>query len=205
MNKKQPPVHLALLRSAAWVLAGVAVAACAPMPPGADPAAKARPCKLSGNAVQPLQLKYANNTNTTIVFADKKLCPSNPPNQRPNPPNANGNVCTERNKKPNLSFVLTGQLKDDYEFVDVPLGGASRTGGDLPPGVFYDFDFASLSDFEDGKPQVTFPSQNKHTMRLENNNCFAFEIHYWVTLKHKQTGDEIDVHPIIVNRGSDPY
>lgn len=131
-------------------------------------------------------------------FEDEAVCAVDPLPGSPSP----GRVCVDINKRPDLRFVLNGPDATKWKFRGIQLSADGVSwGGALPLGAYSDFDFASDAALLAGTPHATITG---NTMHVKNNNCHEFTVHYRVILENDK-GEVIRLHPIIVNRGTEPH
>lgn len=115
-----------------------------------------------------------------------------------------GAVCNDINQaKPNMRFKLDDKSVDGWEFVRVELSGDGTTWpGTLPLGVYSDFTFDSDEGLYSGQPAVEFIGMGKDDIRVDNNNCHNFTVHYRLVLKNSD-GNFYRLHPVIENGGTE--
>ncbi len=151
----------------------------------------ANDCLSSGRASKPVHIRI--DANAKPFFHDH-ACKSKPNSRK-------GDICSTKREKPVLKFMLEGQRARDWELVRLELGqNDSSWPGNLPAGAFSDFEFDTDAGLKAGHPYVVL-NPKKNEMKVKNNNCHAFEVHYRVVLKDP-AGNEQTLHPIIDNKGT---
>lgn len=148
-------------------------------------------CLTPGNAAKHIDIVI--EADSEPKFAGGNACPGKADAKA-------GDICMSINEKPDIKFTKTGDDKDKWEFVDFQLSGNGEDWpGDLPIGVYSDFEFGSDVALQTGRPHKNV---NGYFMHVQNNNCHEFTVHYRVTLQNSATGEVVRLHPIMDNTGT---
>jgi hypothetical protein len=148
-------------------------------------------CLMPGSAAKHIEIVV--DADSKPEFAGGNACPGKAEAKA-------GDICMSINEKPDIKFTKTGEDKDQWEFIDFQLSGNGEDWpGDLPIGVYSDFEFGSDVSLQTGRP---YKKVNGDFMHVQNNNCHEFTVHYRLTLQNSTTSEVVRLHPVMDNTGS---
>jgi hypothetical protein len=132
-----------------------------------------------------------------IKPGSKKNCPDQPASY-----GADGYFCVDINKQSNMRFHLTNTAATNWKFIGFQLSeGGTEWPGQLPVGVYSDFEFGTENAINNGTPYVKINAAG-NMMTVDNNNCHDFTVHYRLIFENA-AGDFFRLHPVARNRGTE--